>query len=176
MTESDITIQLATAADAHILSDLARRTFSDTFGADNPPEEMEKCLNENYTYELQLKEINDPSMSTFMAIDKNNVAVGFAQLRLSKEVYDFIGDNDAIELQRIYVDKNCKGKGVGKALLLASIEKAKQLDKKTVWLGVWEHNPKAIAFYERFGFTKVGSHIFRVGDKEDTDYVFIKKI
>ncbi|KAI7901514.1 acyl-CoA N-acyltransferase [Cokeromyces recurvatus] len=175
-----MTIQVREITDssyAQTLSDLGRRLFSDTFSDANTASNMQAYLDESYTVEIQTKELADPSMSTFMAYDtENDSPIGFCQLRQNKDVYDFIQDPDAIELQRIYVDKRYIGKGVGKALLNSSLEKARQLGKQTMWLGVWEHNPSAISFYTRQGFYKVGSHTFKLGSQEDTDHIMIKKL
>lgn len=160
---------------AQTLTDLGRRLFADTFSSANKPENMETYLDEAHKLPLQLKELSSPHWQTFMAFD-GETAVGYAQLRQEGKVYDFIQDDDAIELHRIYVDKTYQGKGVGKLLIDACLAKARELNKKTIWLGVWEFNPKAIAFYERLGFYTVGSHIFKLGEQEDTDLVLVKKL
>ncbi|KAI8074679.1 acyl-CoA N-acyltransferase [Gongronella butleri] len=160
---------------AQVLSDLGRRLFSDTFAQHNPPEELQSYLDTAYTVELQHKELGNPTMYTFLAFD-NNVPVAFCQMHENKKVYDFVGDPDAIELQRIYVDKRCAGKGVGKRLMQQCIAKAQELGKKTMWLGVWEENHSAIGFYKSHGFKKVGTHIFKVGNKEDTDEIMIRNL
>lgn len=175
MTAGDIRVIPLDASYASVLTALGRRLFADTFSSANEASNMDAYLDESYTTELQLKELNDPAMWSFMAFDGKN-PIGFAQSRQKKEVYDFIGDENAIELQRIYVDKNYAGKGVGKKLIDACIHKARDLNKQTIWLGVWEHNPTAIKFYERQGFYKVGTHIFKLGDQEDTDNIMIKKL
>ncbi|KAG2213862.1 hypothetical protein INT47_001131 [Mucor saturninus] len=172
---SDIIVKPIDQSYAQVLSDLGRRLFADTFSAENDPADIEAFLNDAYTLEHQQRELNDASMHSFMAFDKD-IPIGFAQLRENKDVYDFVGDKEAIELQRIYVDKAYAGKGIGKALYNACLQKANELNKKTMWLGVWEFNPVAIKFYERQGFYKVGSHIFKVGEKEDTDHVMVKKL
>ena len=48
--------------------------------------------------------------------------------------------------------------------------------KSYLWLGVWEHNTKALAFYQRFGFYRIGSHSFFVGQDEQTDFLLRKDI
>ncbi|KAI8889011.1 acyl-CoA N-acyltransferase [Backusella circina FSU 941] len=158
------TIIQATEEHVPVVTSLATKTFADTFGSDNPVEELEVFLKETYTHELQLKEINDPAMRTYIAYDGDN-PVGFCQLREKKDVYDFVGDPNAIELQRIYVDKDCGRKGYGSKLMEHAVQKSKKLGKKTMWVGVWELNPKAIQFYEKHGFRTVGSHIFKVGEQ-----------
>ncbi|EPB89421.1 hypothetical protein HMPREF1544_03790 [Mucor circinelloides 1006PhL] len=173
---SEIQVTQIDANYAQTLSALGRRLFADTFSSDNTPENIEAYLDESYKPEIQEKELNDPTMYTYMAFDENKLPVGFAQLRQNEKVYDFVGDPEAIELQRIYVDKNCAGKGIGSKLMAACLSKAKELNKKTMWLGVWEFNPNAIKFYTNKGFKKVGSHVFKMGEQEDTDYIMILKL
>jgi ribosomal protein S18 acetylase RimI-like enzyme len=175
--EKKMSCKIIQATDEHapIVTSLGTKIFVATFGPHNTDEEMEKYLNDAYTHELQLKEINDPTMLTFVVYD-NDTPVGFCQLRLNQHSYDFIGDPDAIEIQRIYVDMDCKRKGFGSKLMEHAVQKSIELGKKTIWLGVWEFNPNAIRFYEKHGFRTVGSHIFKVGKKEDTDLIMIKDV
>jgi ribosomal protein S18 acetylase RimI-like enzyme len=165
----------ATEEHVPIVTSLGIKIFVATFGPHNTDEEMEKFLNNAYTNELQLKEINDPAMHTYIVYD-DETPVGFCQIRQKQDVYDFVGDPDAIEIQRIYVDTDCGRKGFGSKLMEHAVQKSIELGKKTIWLGVWEFNPKAIQFYEKHGFRTVGSHIFKVGDKEDTDLIMIKDV
>ncbi|KAI8081334.1 acyl-CoA N-acyltransferase [Halteromyces radiatus] len=161
---------------AQILSDLGRRLFSESFADYNLPDDLNSYLDDAYTPKHQLQELNNPSMHTYMAFDEDNIPIAFCQLRENKNVYDFINDPEAIELQRIYVDKRYARQGIGKKLLAECILKARQLGKETIWLGVWEHNPSGIKFYQKEGFFKVGSHAFRMGNKVDDDHIMIKKI
>ena len=55
-------------------------------------------------------------------------------------------------------------------------EAAVELGGQHVWLGVWERNPRAIAFYSKMGFTQVGSHAFYVGPDCQTDRVFVAPV
>jgi ribosomal protein S18 acetylase RimI-like enzyme len=63
------------------------------------------------------------------------------------------------------------GKGVGRELMAAAIREAGQRGCDSVWLGVWEKNPRAIAFYKKWGFQEVGSHVFQLGDDLQTDFI-----
>ncbi|KAI9243495.1 acyl-CoA N-acyltransferase [Phascolomyces articulosus] len=174
----DIKILQPDVTYAKALSELGARIFADTFGVDNPEEDLEAFLATTYTTEIQTQELTNANMFTFMAFNAEDHPVAFCQLRISEKIYDFIGSTpeESIELQRIYVDKNCAGQGIGKQLLEQAIAKAQALGKKTIWLGVWEFNPKAIKFYEKYGFQKVGTHTFKIGDKLDTDEIMVKQL
>ena len=84
--------------------------------------------------------------------------------------------NDNLEIERIYLKKKFQGKGLGKKMIEFAKEKAIQKKKNRIWLGVWEKNPKAIGFYEKVGFEKIGTHIFKVGNDEQIDYVMVLKV
>ena len=81
-----------------------------------------------------------------------------------------------IEIERIYVRKEYLGKKVGGLLMKKCLELAQQKGYTLVWLGVWEHNAKAIAFYEKWGFEKFGSHAFLLGNDLQTDWLMKKNL
>ena len=81
-----------------------------------------------------------------------------------------------IELWRFYVDHAMHGLGVAGQLMAACIETARARDAATLWLGVWERNPRAIRFYEKWGFIDVGSHLFQMGTDPQTDRVMSRSV
>jgi GNAT superfamily N-acetyltransferase len=162
-------IRYGTTADAEMLSKLGAKTFYDTFAKDNTPENMAMHLKNSFSPEIQLAELSDPE-NIFLIIEDESVPIGYAQLILnSKE--EFITGTKPLEVRRIYATQEYIGKGIGKALMQAAIKEAKQKGCDSVWLGVWEKNPRAIEFYKKWGFNEVGSHIFTVGDDLQRDYV-----
>ena len=78
-----------------------------------------------------------------------------------------------VELQRFYLDRSAHGTGVARELMSAVHEAAKELGGRHLWLGVWERNARAIAFYSKMGFAKVGNHSFYVGSDRQTDDVMV---
>lgn len=176
MSPATCTIVHIDSSYAQTLTDLGKRLFRETFAAQNTPENMQAYLDENYRLDVQMKELEDSKMDTYMAFDENQEPVGFCQLTQNDKLYDFIEDRRAIELQRIYVDKRFAGKGIGKALFNKAIARAKELGRKTIWLGVWEHNATALKFYEYQGFYRVGEHQFFMGEQVDNDYIMIKSL
>ena len=85
-------------------------------------------------------------------------------------------DADSLEVERIYIRPAFKRRGLGKYLIDKAIEIARAQGKKLIWLGVWEHNVNAIAFYEKMGFVHTGAHSFFMGDDEQTDFIMTKKL
>jgi ribosomal protein S18 acetylase RimI-like enzyme len=169
MTEytSPITIRIATPADAGTLAELARRTFDETFADQNRPEDMEMYLNATFGERQQTRELNDRSITTFLA-EQDGVAVGYAQVR-SGRAPATVGEGRALEIARFYVDRNAHGRGVAQQLMHAVQAHARANDCTLLWLGVWESNARAIAFYRKFGFERCGSQPFILGTDLQTD-------
>jgi len=74
------------------------------------------------------------------------------------------------------VDHAWHGRGIAQRLMQATIDEAAAAGATTVWLGVWEHNARAIAFYGKHGFVDVGSHEFLVGSDPQTDRVMVRNL
>ena len=87
-----------------------------------------------------------------------------------------VSDNKPIELVRLYVLQESLGRGAGAALMQACIYEAKQRGYETLWLGVWEHNDRAQAFYRKWNFHQVGTHVFQLGDDPQTDILMQRSI
>jgi len=171
---SAITIRRATAADAGIIADLSRQTFYDSFAADNTPEDMEKFMNEQFTREKLMAEVTAPDSHFLLAMIESEIA-GYARLRESPNPPE-LGDQHAIEIARIYAASSTIGKGVGSALMQECLSIAQDKKKALVWLGVWEHNQRAIAFYTKWGFRKFSEHLFVVGNDPQTDWLMQKEL
>jgi ribosomal protein S18 acetylase RimI-like enzyme len=159
-----VIVRRAVASDAAALAELGARTFVDAFAAQNRPEDLEAYLARTYGEILQRREIEDPEIVTLLVHD-GELLIGFAQLRGSPSEH---GD---VELARFYVHREHHGCGVAQMLMSAAVDATRELGGETLWLGVWEHNPRAIRFYEKCGFRDVGSHPFLVGSDLQTDRV-----
>jgi len=165
-------VQDAVAADAARLSEFGARTFYETFAADNTAEDMRRHLESSWATDKQLREIADPRMQTLILLDASGEWCGFAQLRAGK-VSEGVPPEGSIELYRFYVDKPWQGRGAAGALMSAVKDRARRRGARTMWLGVWERNARAQAFYRKHGFEKVGSQVFVVGSDPQTDHVML---
>jgi ribosomal protein S18 acetylase RimI-like enzyme len=163
------TIRPARSADAAALAALAERTFRATFGAGTSAANLERHCAGSYGESMQAAEIADARMRTLLAHRGEELA-GFAQLRLEAPAPACVS-GAAAEIQRLYVDQRWHGQGVAAALMRALLALATQAGVTRVWLGVWEHNPRAIAFYGKFGFHIVGAHDFDLGGDLQRDLV-----
>ena len=170
----NLTIRRAKMDDAGLLAELGARTFSETFAADNSPADMVAYLASSFSEAQQAAELADPH-STFHIAESNGVAVGYAMLR-SGSVLDSVTDDKPIELVRLYVSREHLGGGVGAALMRVCVNEASRRGHRTLWLGVWEHNHRAQAFYRKWNFHEVGTHIFQRGDDAQTDVLMERSI
>lgn len=159
-------IRRAVTADAHRLAVLGARTFEETFGPANRREDIDAYLSQTYGERQQKGEIENPRMITLVAEEEGSL-IGFAQMRAEEK---------GIEIARFYVDRRWQGQGLGQALMQAVIEEAKTRQMETIWLGVWERNERAIAFYRKCGFRDTGSQPFILGSDLQTDRVMVHEL
>jgi ribosomal protein S18 acetylase RimI-like enzyme len=163
----DLIVRRGILQDAGLLAELGASTFSETFAANNTPEDMAAYLSSAFSPAQQAAELADPR-ATFHIAETDGVAVGYAMLRSGNVPEPVTGDKP-VELVRLYVSRESLGSGVGAALMQACIGDAKQRGYKTLWLGVWEQNPRARAFYRKWNFHEVGTHVFQLGDDPQND-------
>jgi GNAT superfamily N-acetyltransferase len=171
---STVTIRQAVAADARGLAALAARTIHDTFAADNDPAEMARHIATAYGETQQAREIADPAITTLLA-EVDGALAGYAQLRTGAAPAG-VSPDAPMELWRFYVDRVWHGRGVAQALMQQVTNTARQTGARTLWLGVWERNPRAQAFYRKSGFTEVGAHVFMLGTEAQTDRLFARAL
>jgi ribosomal protein S18 acetylase RimI-like enzyme len=169
-----LTIREATTTDAGLLAELGRRTFEETFAADNTREDMDAYVASHFSVAQQTAELADPA-STFLIAEVNGVAAGYAKLRAGEPAAGIEGANP-IELVRLYVSREWLGRRVGEALLRACLDHARSTGYETLWLGVWERNSRAQAFYAKWHFRTVGEHTFQLGSDPQRDIIMERAI
>lgn len=166
---SNVVIRHASTNDTDALARLARQTFLDSFEHLNEPRNIHAYVNQAFSPAQVARELLDETCTFFVA-ERDAKLVAYAKVR-EGEVPDCVGANDALELERIYVEQRFLGTGVGRMLLDAAMEATRSAGRDVLWLGVWEKNPDATAFYERFGFETVGSKAFMMGPEQQTDLI-----
>ena len=170
----NVVIRGATSDDAAALAELAARTFRETFAADNRPDDLALHIAQSYTVAQQERELVNPAVATLLAEVDGQLA-GYAQLREGPPP-DFVTADAPIELWRFYVAQPWHGRGVAQSLMGAVEAEARRRRGRTLWLGVWERNLRAKAFYEKTGFADVGSHIFMLGTDPQTDRILLRSL
>ena len=172
-------IRLARVDDALALSLLGAATFRETFERDNTPEDMERYLAEAFSPEQQASEIADPASAVLIAEHQaapgDAELIGYAHL-VSGPAPEAVKGPDPVELKRLYVARAWHGRGVAQALMEEAIDAARARGAQTLWLGVWERNPRAVAFYAKYGFVRVGEHTFVLGADSQTDWLLSRSL
>jgi len=170
----NITILPGKPADAGRLADLAAGTFRETYAVQNRPEDMALYVSRAYGLSQQEAELASPEMTTLLAEVDAQLA-GYAQLRVSAAPDCVMGDTP-LEVWRFYVASPWHGRGIARALM-ASVElEARVREFRTLWLGVWERNERAKAFYRKCGFADVGSQVFVLGTDAQTDRIMVRSL
>ena len=169
-----MTIRTASAVDADVISELARRTFYDTFAATNDAADMALHLAQSYSPEIQTREITDRDITT-LVVEEGGQAIAYAQVR-ADHVPDCVTGPAPVELWRFYVDRAWHGRGIAGPLMDRVKLEARQRGAQTLWLGVWERNDRARAFYAKCGFNDAGEHIFLFGTDPQTDRVMVTSL
>ena len=170
----DITVRPATLDDVCLLTELGTRTFQETFAADNTAEDMAAYVAANFNLAQQTAELND-HLSTFLIAEVDGLAAGYAKLHAGQPV-ERIEGTEPIELVRLYVSQTWLGSGVGATLMRACLDEARRAGYRTIWLGVWERNARAQAFYRKWDFRVVGEHVFQLGADAQTDVLMERTI
>lgn len=153
--------------DIEKLKYISEKTFCETYSSENTEEDMKNYLKENFSYEHIESEVKN-SASRFYIVEHNKEIIAYMKLNFDKAQIDK-GHNNTLEVQRIYVLQEYKGNQIGKRLIEKAIQIGRDNDLKYIWLGVWENNINAIKFYEKQGFEKFGTCIFKLGEDEQID-------
>lgn len=172
---STIQIVPVQVSDADALLGLSLSTFLDFFGPPvNEQKNIDAYTSVAFTPEKVLSELNNPDSQFYFAKDGDETA-GYIKLNFNSAQNEF-KDPNAVEVERIYVARVHHKKQIGSQLISFAIDIA--VDKKLdyIWLGVWEYNHRAIAFYERNGFNLIGRHDFVLGDDVQTDLLMKKML
>jgi ribosomal protein S18 acetylase RimI-like enzyme len=137
---------------------------------------MEKYVRDSFSLGRVRAELADDANTFLLAfVDGKERPDGYAKLRTGTTDPSVTGP-EPVELHRLYVDRSAIGHGVGAALMRASFEAARAAGHRTLWLGVWERNARAITFYERWQFETVGEHVFRLGSDHQTDLIMARAV
>jgi len=167
-------VRRASTADAELLAELGARTFAETFAENNSPEDMAAYTAASFSLDRLTAELADP-VSVFFVAEVDGSAAGYAKIHPG-EVAEGVEGQKPVELVRLYVAQAWLGRGVGPALMQRCIDEAREMGFQTVWLGVWERNHRAQAFYRKWNFHEVGEHIFQLGSDPQRDIVMQRAV
>lgn len=173
VTHNNITIRKATLNDAAVLAKIGADTFYHTFRPYNTEEDMQAYLAKSYNQELITSNLANPAIHYFICED-HGACVGYIKL-VEGTHYDGIGDH-AIELEKIYVLHTYFGTTAGKLLMDKAISYSREQGFKNLFLGVWQENKRAVAFYNKTGFTTVTTRQFKLGETICDDFIMVKPL
>jgi len=162
-----VTIKRVLPSELLTLQAISRRTFSETFAADNTADNLNKYLEEELKLEKLSSEINNKDSAFYFAMVGEKIA-GYLKINTGAAQTEPQEDK-ALEIERIYVLQEFQGEKIGQLLFETAVSIAGKMQAGYIWLGVWEKNIRAISFYEKNGFITFDKHLFRVGDDEQTD-------
>ncbi len=164
-------IRRASSRDAALLAEFGARTFQETFGPHNRPEDMATYLAGAFGERIQAAELADPAFTGLIA-GLGVATAGYALLHAG-DPPPCVPRGSSVELARFYVDRPWHGRGVAPVLMAACRKAARERDARHIWLCVWERNPRAIAYYRKERFVDVGSTAFVLGADVQTDRVMV---
>jgi ribosomal protein S18 acetylase RimI-like enzyme len=168
----NIIIRQATNEDAELVADICRRSFFDTYASFNTKENMDEYMEEHLSKDFIMSEVSSSATNFFLAFVEDRAA-GYVQLN-DKSSPELLKEMDAIEIVRFYAMQEWIGKGIGSALMKICIDRAVSMDKKLIWLIVWQKNFRAIEFYKKWGFEIFDTSIFKLGNDLQDDWVMKK--
>ncbi len=171
---NNLAIRAATSADTVLLKELGASTFRETFDGTTAPENMDAYMTAAFTVEALAAELADPK-SSFFLVENNQEAIAYLKLYVGGAPA-CVSDPQAIELARLYVRQKFISQKIGAMLMQKALDETRIKGCQTIFLGVWEHNERAKIFYHKWGFKKVGEHIFQMGDDPQIDWWMERKL
>ncbi|MUK88706.1 GNAT family N-acetyltransferase [Ornithinibacillus sp. L9] len=170
----NVKVKKCNREDLEILQKISIETFNDTFKDQNSPENMKAYLEKAFNLIQLEKELSNVSSEFFFVYVRNEVA-GYIKVNTNEAQSEEMGD-EALEIERIYIKNQYQKHGLGKYMLNHTMDMAREKNKRKIWLGVWEKNENAIAFYKKMGFAQTAAHAFYMGDDKQTDFIMTKTL
>lgn len=162
-------INECTENEVDTLAKIGADTFYETFIAYNTKENIEAYIQKAYATQNIQQFIKNNLGGYYLAYQQQQ-AVGYIKLINGLE------QPQKIELEKIYVYQTHHGKGVANMLMEQAIAYAKKLNAAELFLGVWQENLRACAFYKKFGFEVYDTREFTLGSRICHDYMMKLKL
>jgi len=170
------TIRRCSIADAPTVASLGARLFTETYGPTHPEPELSRYLRRAFSVDGVREAIADRDVSMLVVENSPDAPVAYAYLRTTPEPPEGVSGSHPFEIVRFYVDAACQGRGVGAALMDACFSDARGRGADVIWLQVWKEAPWAVGFYERMGFSVVGSAPFYFGEQVGDDHIMSRPL
>jgi len=170
-----ITIKKAKKANTEVLALLGTITYTESHSQFiDDKNDLIKYNETAFSVSKTKQDIND-SNNIFYIIYKDDLPVGYSKLVLNTMHKNVVSQNNCL-LERVYILNDFIPLKIGQQFLTFLEDKAKELQLDTMWLSVYTKNSRAIRFYEKNEYQKIGTSIFVVNGKEYENLVFSKEI
>ncbi len=167
-------IKKCVSSDLQALKQLSHDTYREAFIALSGEEIMTAYLKSAFDAKTLQSELNDP-YSEFYFLYYDNCLAGYFKINEFTSQTDIL-DTKSLEIQRLYIKKEYQKMKLGRYIMDYIADIAVKKDKLYIWLGVWEKNESAIAFYKKNGFYIFSTHIFYMGADAQNDYIMKKNL
>lgn len=173
--DADVQIRKASQNDAQVIALLGRVTFNETFGHYfKDRNDLIAYFDRTFSVSKIRNGLSNPN-NVFWIATMNELPIGYAKLKL-RSPSQFIKDPKASQLQKIYVLKDFLSLKVGLKLQNEMLKTASESGSPKIWLSVLNENARAIRFYEKNDFRKIGEHDFQIGKESFHFYLMSKEI
>ncbi|MDF1646909.1 MAG: GNAT family N-acetyltransferase [Legionellaceae bacterium] len=172
-SQDPIIIREAHLTDAKALSALSIHVWVDTYATAGVSDIIAHYVISELLPDYFIAKLNHPTEQFLIAEYDRNI-VGFIELVENRPCPK--KTNATLEIDKLYVMPRFHRHGIGSRLLQASYHLYQKKGYLFVWLTTWEKNLKAIEFYEKKGFTKIGMTCFKIGNIDAPNIVFMKSI
>jgi ribosomal protein S18 acetylase RimI-like enzyme len=170
----NLIIKPAGIDDVDVLRTIGIRTFSEAFADKNTEDDMAAYFKKAFTSQRIEAELRGPEVQFHLAVTNQHI-IGYMKINAGDAQSEALGAKH-MEIERIYVVAEAQKHGIGQILLDEALCIARNDGARILWLGVWEHNPGAIRFYERNGFVAFGRQDFMLGNDRETDVLMRRRI
>ena len=159
------------------LEDLRRvstETYEATFRGMTSEKTMDAYLGAAFSRDRLRDELANRCCRFFFLVCGGEIS-GYLKVNEAPAQTD-LNDPDSLEIERLYIRAAFQGQGLGTTLIDHAVLSARGCNKRFIWLGVWQKNTRAIAFYRKMGFFLAGTHSFRMGDELQADFIMKKML
>jgi len=177
------TIRTAGPADAPAVAEAGARLFREAYGPTHPEPTLSSYLAESFSPARVERLLDDPDATVLVAEGADRAALaGYAHLRMAAPdgpptvLARALPGGRPMEIVRFYVAAQLHGRGLAAALMAACDAEARRRGADVLWLQAWQEAGRALAFYGKAGFERLGTAIFRFGAREDHDFVLARPV
>ena len=173
-------IRRAEPGEAAALAALGARLFREAYEPTHPEPTLSRYLAAAFSPESMARRLADPGATLLVVEGEPGAYRAYAHLReAGPEDVTTVLDRPLpgarpLEIVRFYVDARWHGDGTASALMDACDTEARARGCDLLWLQAWQLAGRALAFYAKMGFERVGTAVFPFGERLDADFVLAR--